>query len=277
MHKLIAQTHPSWRFCLGVSILISAIFSAILLSPMLIGFATPLQPLGRHCVDVGPPGGENQANWCGCSWGVVYVDGKPKLGAEVTLYHNGQARAKETDLHSAESFPFYSLRGDVLGAVYGDVVTFTASYLGQTVTRTMRLIPNDDGEQQISFVMPAANAPASLPIVTSVSISPSLVTTSSLIAFNAVTTMTMPVSNTKIVAFEWRSDRDGVLGSEASFVLRSHILSAGVHQIQVRAQDAFGRWSQPLETQLTIQHGNLTPTPPVENYPVRQFLPYVMK
>jgi hypothetical protein len=54
-----------------------------------------------------------------------------------------------------------------------------------------------------------------------------------------------------IVAYEWRSDRDGLLGTEQSFTRSSASLSLGQHVISFRAQDNEGNWSEWV--QVTIQ------------------------
>lgn len=54
-----------------------------------------------------------------------------------------------------------------------------------------------------------------------------------------------------IVAYEWRSDRDGFLSNEATFTLSSASLSLGQHVISFRAQDNEGNWSE--WAQVTIQ------------------------
>ena len=40
-------------------------------------------PQGRRCRNVGPIAEE--ATWCGCTWGVVYVNGQPVDGARITF------------------------------------------------------------------------------------------------------------------------------------------------------------------------------------------------
>jgi hypothetical protein len=54
-----------------------------------------------------------------------------------------------------------------------------------------------------------------------------------------------------IVAYEWRSDRDGLLSTEQSFTRSSASLSLGQHVISFRAQDNEGNWSEWV--QVTIQ------------------------
>jgi hypothetical protein len=115
----------------------------------------PSSPLARqHCKNVGPIAlGDD--DFCGCTWGAVYVNGTPVVGAQVTLtFGTGVTNAltlNETD----EPFPYYSTHADDLGAKYGDVATLSANYNGQTLTRTIRFTPNTDDEQNLNFVFPA--------------------------------------------------------------------------------------------------------------------------
>jgi ligand-binding sensor domain-containing protein len=63
--------------------------------------------------------------------------------------------AAQTLDDAEETYPLYANHADVLGAQYGDQAIVTASYAGSTLTRTVRLIPNADGEQQLNFVFPS--------------------------------------------------------------------------------------------------------------------------
>jgi len=55
-----------------------------------------------------------------------------------------------------------------------------------------------------------------------------------------------------IVGYEWRSDVDGPLGSEATFTLPAARLQSGIHAITVRALDDEGDWSAPRSVTLEI-------------------------
>ena len=115
-------------------------------------WAKPLHPNGQRCKDLGPL--TDVTAWCGCTWGAVFVDGAPVAGAQVTLAASNRVITKTTVITNTESFATYDLHADAIGAKYGDVATATASYRGTTITRTLRLIPNIDGEQLLNFVMP---------------------------------------------------------------------------------------------------------------------------
>lgn len=114
------------------------------------------QTLGQHCYDVGPLP-EQPPDWCGCTWGAVYVDRKPVAGAQVTVMFAGRALTAASRLSAVEPFPFYALSARELGAKYGDVVTLTVTYRGESLARAVRLLPNGaSGEQQASFAFPAS-------------------------------------------------------------------------------------------------------------------------
>lgn len=107
-------------------------------------------PQGEHCYDVGPLPGL-PPDFCGCTWGVIYFNGQPVAGAQVTLAFNDGVVSGTTAVSALEAFPFYALHADGLGARLGDIVTITAAYGGQAVTRTVRLLPDSLGEQQLNF------------------------------------------------------------------------------------------------------------------------------
>jgi len=113
------------------------------------------RPLNQHCYDVGPLP-EQPPDWCGCTWGAVYVDGAPAVGASVSLTFGSGTVITATRPGPGESFPYFGLHADALGARYGDVVTLTATYSGQTLTRTVRLLPDTTREQQVTFAFEAS-------------------------------------------------------------------------------------------------------------------------
>lgn len=214
-------------------------------------------PTGRHCVDVGPPNEEQDPNWCGCTWGTVFVDGKPALGAEITLSLNGKQLERMVDIHSGEAYPFYSLRASQIDAKYGDMVTITASFLHQTLTRSVRLTPNLEGEQQLNFAFPVTPLPNNPPTVTILSL-PSVIQANQNITLSAVAIHATPLPNVQIVAYEWRSDKDGALGSENTTILRAGLLSAGTHIISIRAQDTRGVWSATQTQTIVVEEKKLS-------------------
>jgi hypothetical protein len=56
-----------------------------------------------------------------------------------------------------------------------------------------------------------------------------------------------------IVAYEWRSNLDGLLATSGTFTVAADVLSAGTHVLTFRAQDDEGLWSHPITTHLEIQ------------------------
>jgi hypothetical protein len=49
--------------------------------------------------------------------------------------------------------------------------------------------------------------------------------------------------NPSIVAYEWRSDKNGILSTQATFTTSASTLMPGTHIISFRAQDNEGNWS----------------------------------
>ena len=107
------------------------------------------KPLGRHCIGAGPlPLGDD--DFCGCTWGQVLFRGQPMAGAAVTLSFGGDVTATVTRRDAEEPVtPYFDVTGHPLGAQRGDVMTLTARFAGQTVSRTFRAWPDTDGEQHL--------------------------------------------------------------------------------------------------------------------------------
>lgn len=61
-----------------------------------------------------------------------------------------------------------------------------------------------------------------------------------------------------IVAYEWRSNLDGVLATSKKFSIAADALSVGTHTLAFRVQDDEGLWSEPVITHLKIQPPGLT-------------------
>jgi hypothetical protein len=114
------------------------------------------RPLGQHCYDVGPLP-ELPPDWCGCTWGAIYVDGAPVAGARITLTFGTGVVSGTTALSALEPYPYYAMHAYDLGARYGSLVTVTASYAGASLTRTIRLVPDEvTKEQALNFAFPAS-------------------------------------------------------------------------------------------------------------------------
>jgi hypothetical protein len=56
----------------------------------------------------------------------------------------------------------------------------------------------------------------------------------------------------QVIGYEWRSDVDGALGSEAAFTLPVRRLTPGAQTITVRALDDEGQWSAERSTSLVV-------------------------
>ena len=111
-------------------------------------------PLGDHCIDVGHDV-TIDPTFCGCTWGTVLVRGEAVEGAVVTLSYAGQTMSQTTFIDTqVEPFPYFSMSAHHFEnkAVRGDLLTFTATYAGKTLTRTVRAMPvGENGEQEIVF------------------------------------------------------------------------------------------------------------------------------
>jgi len=56
-----------------------------------------------------------------------------------------------------------------------------------------------------------------------------------------------------IVAYEWRSDKDGLLSTQQNFTMAGSALSSGEHVISFRAQDNEGNWSEWDQATIQVQ------------------------
>lgn len=110
------------------------------------------RPAGRHCGDVGPLPLDNP-NFCGCTWGEVYFQGQPVVGAVVTLTFGEGVVTKTTRSIALEPYPYFDLTAHDLGARRGEVLTLTATFAGETVTRTFRAWPDAGGEQYVALAL----------------------------------------------------------------------------------------------------------------------------
>lgn len=119
----------------------------------LLALPTAAAPLGRHCGDVGPLPPEDPL-FCGCTWGEVLFHGQPVPGAVITLTFGSGIVTDVTRLTPLELEPYFDLTAYDLGARRGDLLTLTASFAGQTVTRAFRAWPEADGEQHLVLVFP---------------------------------------------------------------------------------------------------------------------------
>lgn len=111
-------------------------------------------PLGRHCFDTGPLPLDDP-DFCGCTWGHVYYNGQPVSGAEVVLTVGSETVDHTSVLNQdIEETPFYSLSGANIGATRGDLMTLSVALAGETISRTIKAIPGEDGQQFVNLVIP---------------------------------------------------------------------------------------------------------------------------
>jgi hypothetical protein len=57
----------------------------------------------------------------------------------------------------------------------------------------------------------------------------------------------------RIVAWDWRSDRDGPLCTTAACALPHDLLTPGEHTVALRVQDDEGVWSTPVEARVSVE------------------------
>jgi len=110
---------------------------------------TPTSPFQGGCVGVFPIDEE----FCGCTQGYVYYQGEPITGTKVTLAFEDQVlnTYTMTDTNSVYD-KMYELSGYDLGAKRNDIMTLTAEYAGQTITRSFRAWP-DDAVQKVDLIL----------------------------------------------------------------------------------------------------------------------------
>jgi hypothetical protein len=120
---------------------------------LLIGvLRTQAAPLARHCGDAGPLPLDDPS-FCGCTWGEVFLHGRPVSGAVVTLTYEGGVITEATRLTSLEAEPYFDLTAHNLGAQRGDVLTLTVQFAGRTISRAVRAWPEPDGEQHVVLAL----------------------------------------------------------------------------------------------------------------------------
>lgn len=136
-------------------LLITLVISLTGLLLIVLGLSAPIgltRPLGRHCGDVGPLPPQDPA-YCGCTWGEILFRGQPVPGAVVTLSFGSGITTSVTRFTALEPSPYFDITGYDLGARRGDLVTLTATFAGQTVTRAIRAWPDIDDEQHIALAL----------------------------------------------------------------------------------------------------------------------------
>jgi hypothetical protein len=87
------------------------------------------------------------------------------------------------------------------------------------------------------------------PVIEQVSVTPTTSRLGLALLFRAVARAS---AGDAIAGYQWRSDVDGALGSEASFTIPMSRLTPGEHTITVRALDDAGQWSTERSTSLVV-------------------------
>lgn len=138
-----------------VAAVIAAAGLTLALVAVMLSTPASAQPQGQHCGDGGPIG---DPEYCGCTWGEVVFHGQAVVGATLTLSFAGQTVTDVVAVEVPDELPYYSLTGHDLGAQRGDIITLTASFAGEVVTRTIRALPDEDGEQHVVLAFPEREA-----------------------------------------------------------------------------------------------------------------------
>ena len=112
--------------------------------------AQAVEPLARHCGDVGPLPLDDP-DFCGCTWGPVLFHGQPVSGAVVTLTYRSQVVTGTTRRTPLEPHPYFDLTAHPLGAQRGDLLTLTVQLGEHRISRRIRAWPDADGEQTLTL------------------------------------------------------------------------------------------------------------------------------
>ena len=142
--------------------------SSSLLMLLLLVTLLPAQAKGPRCVDITPLDPPISPEFCGCTWGTVLYEGQPVSGATVSLTFNNQTITSTSSLTDTEvvsgTLPFYHFNGltvtQLLGVIEGDIVTLTATYNNETITQTIRALPEpEENNVEINLVFPWSEYP----------------------------------------------------------------------------------------------------------------------
>jgi hypothetical protein len=94
--------------------------------------------------------------------------------------------------------------------------------------------------------------PGNPPTATIDPVSKPVIAPSDLLTLNASAVDHDDTANAQILAWDWRSNRDGPICTTAICQIAGRELSLGVHSISLRVQDNEGVWSQPVTTTITV-------------------------
>ena len=134
-----------------VSAIVATFFLVVLFSLL------PVQAMPPRCVDITDPTASEST--CGCTWGHVYYQGEPVAGAVVSLTFNSETVSYTTSLTDTDNMvfhsPIYHLSARQMDARRGDMMLLTASYLGKTISKTIRAVPDPvEKTQEVNLIFP---------------------------------------------------------------------------------------------------------------------------
>ncbi len=215
--------------------------------------------------------------WDGGQWRNVYWTNDGRGGTNTINFNPVRAR-------------FVSMYGIERGTQWGYSLWEFEVY--DTTTTTMPLVPPDDptkvdtttgiaplapveGDKAVLATgdgaygqeeTPLADPGSATPVTTEVSATQSVVAfilepsdlgrhgdiESTAITFSGDATSQVSGNAVPIVAYRWRSDRQGEIGAQASFTLPVSALLPGTHTIYFRAQNEQGAWSEEVSTPLVV-------------------------
>jgi uncharacterized protein YvpB len=92
-----------------------------------------------------------------------------------------------------------------------------------------------------------------------------LYTPAGYVRFESLASSQVGTSTIAITGYNWRSDRNGNIGSQSLFTLPVTSLMPGEHTIYLKAQNALGTWSEEVTTTLTVE------------WPYQVYLPTITK
>lgn len=199
-------------------------------------------PLGEHCTDIGPlpPPPED---WCGCVWGMVYVQGQPVSGITVTLSLADYSYSMTT-IQGDE--PFFAIDGRLVMATVGSPMTLTATYNDLMITRVYHALPDPvTMEQQVNLIFPQSGGNAPTAVLNSI------IAQIDRAMFDG-SGLDNDEGGSQILGYEWASNLDGVIGTEANVNIPLAVLTQDLHTISLRVQDDEGQWSMPVNNVLNL-------------------------
>lgn len=202
-------------------------------------------PLPDDSINVSPPG--DPSALC-CIGGFVYLEGKPVLNPSVTI-RDAHGAWVQAEIRSTGVYSYFraSLNRPELSIAVGDTISITAEALGRA--HTLPFVVNA-GVQQADVVIPNVTGDPR-PIATIIQASPDGTVNQG----QKVTLRGMGQDSDltpSIQAYEWRSDRNGLLGTTAAVEIDANTLVTGVHQISFAVRDNEGEWSLPVSFNLTV-------------------------